>query len=256
MALALAAPFLDTTNAGAFSSHPRTRRHTRSSFSLLTKSAAPCTLSLANVSASVAPAVDLPAQAPLSIVPFPGDLDIPEPMSPIPQQAQARRRANSLLAPAHSRRRVRRASSLSPLNKPRASANSDLQLMRLVQRILACRLRSRSPSPAPEAGSDDGMDVDEQTSSDVAELLAAQDRLLYERLSAYLAKRGGASYDSSGDLSATPPQVVASLIMRHNDRSALRARSRSRSPAMRNRSPARKYAPRRVTSPLGSGLQA
>ncbi|KAL1742242.1 hypothetical protein HDZ31DRAFT_66148 [Schizophyllum fasciatum] len=253
MALALAAPFLDTTNAGSFSRHPSNRRHTRSSFSLPTKSAAPCTLSLASVSASVAPAVDLPAQAPLSIVPFPGDLDIPEPMSPAP--AQARRRANSLLAPTHPRRRARRASSLSPLNKPRASANSDLQLMRLVQRILACRLRSRSSSPAPAADSDEAMEVDEQTSSDVAELLAAQDRLLYERLSAYLAKRG-ASYDSNGIPPASPPQVVASLIMRHNDRSALRARSRSRSAGARESSPSRKLAPRRVTSPLGSGVQA
>ncbi|TRM61868.1 hypothetical protein BD626DRAFT_570571 [Schizophyllum amplum] len=253
MALMLAAPFIDKTNAGLLPKRPNNRRHVHSSFSFpSSKSAAPCTLSLASASASVASSVDLSAQDPPSIVPFPGELDIPEPISVAP--AYTRRRANSLIAPSHPRRRVRRASSLSPLNKPRSSANSDLQLMRLVQRTVACRLRSRSSSPAQEADSDEAMDVDEQPTGDVAELLAAQDRLLYERLSAYLAKRGGA-HDGMGMPCASPPQVVASLIMRHNDRTALRARSSSRSNAVRDRSPARRNGPKRITSPLGWPVQ-
>ncbi|KIY47927.1 hypothetical protein FISHEDRAFT_74172 [Fistulina hepatica ATCC 64428] len=248
----------DKTNDNTNPSKRRKNTHTHyKTLSLSASKAAPtCTVSLANAAVTSASArspyllstaVDLPDSPPVS----PSSCSLPFPCVPVPMPRPVdddgqgilcasviprRRRANSLpgkVITTPPRKRSRRSASVS--SKHVSAPGRDLQLMLLVQRSVAFRISQRSSrGTVAFAPSDDdsGMDIDIDMQCDSFD---AQDRLLVQRITAVLEKERRSQQDAPAPVSS--PQLVASLILRHNEKSALRARSHVTSPISRPSSP-------------------
>ncbi|KAJ8473351.1 hypothetical protein ONZ45_g16325 [Pleurotus djamor] len=237
------------------------------------KSLPTCTLSLAFASSCNSNAANS-SQHEISLVPFPSsvpfpsdpqtysesDVDSLDSSASRPLQTR-RRRSNACLA----QTLKSRSSSTSPAIRPRSSSstsrkrakkvtkrlNADLQFLSLLQRSVAWKLAER------------GVGVSEPCDGVMALGFEVQDVALVGRLRSYLIAQGcgSASLQPEADeqfamdldvpADFLPPSaqskvapmsaLVASLILRHRERSALRARSTRQLDACK---------PSRVTSPL------